>query len=513
LTIKDKELSPKVIYQFFKDAFSKGNNYFMNGSVINDSLDFLKNILDLEMESLNGEQRRDILRHLSKSTVKMWGELLRQALDTLDNGDDFEHHDTIRGVSRLKQYLSKFKEFEILLYGSDEWYRDTIYHQLWFFFVGLYLFSYKDQDRSLMDLLIEKKYWYCDPSDEIRDKTGITQDKARYAFFCVIALCHDLGKPLQMVHPINDAIRAMLKEYKFLHFSPFKVEFPITYEAMLNSLVERLGQIGIPYKDKDSSPFTTRIGREIGGREERKNDSYYIKMEKYMHKEPHMQSTFSTTLAELNHGMISCLLLMESFRRFKGTEIYQNWRIDQPKDDPKEIWIHKSYMTSQYILKSIAYHSIENLEIIEIDLPLFWILLVDDLIEDYRPTRAGKDFMLYNLCNVKIKKFSIEDIHIRFEFNHPVKKKPNLEKKKELDQEINKEANFENKDNINFEDDFIFFFIDKLERYFYLLQLKDFKFTMEIIELSGDKERYQIIFNYARKKDQKDPNINVKLKD
>lgn len=256
---------------------------------------------------------------------------------------------------------------------------------------------------------------------------------------------------------------------------------------MLNFLVERLGQIGIP--DRPERPKKRLEIKKIKEKDKENNEEYYyVKMKDYLNDQPHMQATFFTALAELNHGMNSCLLLMESFRRFKGGAPYQNWKKVYPSGDLKGIWIQKSYMTAQSILKSIAYHSIESIEIIEIDLPYFWVCLVDDLIEWYRPTRAGKDFISPSICKVSIKKASLQKIHIYYEFT------------RNADQ--NNEENTNNKNNkIEIDDDIIHFFIDKLERYYYMLRINDFEFIIEVeMKKEGEKKGILMNFTYCKKK-------------
>ena len=148
-----------------------------------------------------------------------------------------------------------------------------------------------------------------------------------------------------------------------------------------------------------------------------------------------------------------------------------------------------SYMTAQSILKSIAYHSIESIEITEIDLPYFWVCLVDDLIEWYRPTRAGKDFISPSICKAIIKKASLQKIHIYYEFT------------RNADQ--NNEENTNNKNNkIEIDDYIIHFFIDKLERYYYMLQINDFEFIIEVeMKKEGEKEGILMNFTYCKIKD------------
>lgn len=455
MTKKYKDISPKQIYDYFNDRYFNENetvkeeHYFIDKCDLKECKVFLKTLRDLDIECLNRRERTEKQSILSELTIKLWESMLKQALDALDVADDHIHYDTIKGISRLKKYLVKFKEFELLLYGSDKWYRDTIYHQLWFYFILEYLFS--DPDLNIMDqLLKEKTAWYCDPSLEKEKKNNKDNNtkikEARYAFFCVIALCHDLGKPLEKIQSINNSIRDMLGEYKFLHFNPFKVEFPLTYGPMLHFVLERLGQIGFPDRNDNKQLVVKKI-----------DDYHYVKMKNYMMNQPHLQASYSTNLAELNHGMISCLLLIESFRRFKGGPSYQNWKKSDGESDNKKTWIQKSYLTAQSILKPIANHSSESIELTEIDIPYFWIYLVDDLAEGYRPTRAGKDFITNSICTAKIKVKSLQNIGVLYEFSPIGKNK--------ID-EIRK--------------DVIHFFIDKLERYFFMLNVNDFHFSIKV---------------------------------
>ena len=172
-------------------------------------------------------------------------------------------------------------------------------------------------------------------------------------------------------------------------------------------------------------------------------------------------------------GVLSCLLLIESFSRFKGGPAYGNWKIEkdiiEDNNIKKEVLIQKSYLTSLNILKSIAYHSMKRIVITDSEIPYFWVCLVDDLVEQYRPTRAGKVFILSNICNVKIPKADSSKICVRYDFEN------------------------ENNDI----DNIIHFFIHKIERYYYILDM-NFKFTIEV----KIKEKDILMkYHYQKKKD------------
>jgi len=345
----------------------------------------------------------------------------------------------------------------MLLYGSDKWYRDTVYHQLWFYFVGEFLFS----KFNIFEKIMKSNFnWYCTlKSDEIEEKK-----KAMYASFCIIALCHDLGKPLEKIHSINDSIRKMVENYKFLHINSFKIEFPLTYNNMLNYLIERLSQSGRPDKpdNKKDGYFKIINWNKLKKDTDIKNpwgvDPLFIKMQGELKKLPYLEGNLSSQLSNLNHGMLSCLLLMESFRRFVDGEIINIPNDDKDMDsDCKGVWIQKSYLSSNEILKAIAYHNINNIIIVDQKLPNFWVCLVDDLVESYRPTRAGKDFISIGICDVQIVKFSLNKIHVRYTFDREMSK----DDKKEIMGVIH-------------------FFIDKLERYYLILEIEGFKFIIDV---------------------------------
>ncbi|MFX1568685.1 MAG: hypothetical protein ACFFCV_09985 [Promethearchaeota archaeon] len=458
-------ISPKKIYKHFKTS----NHPHFTDDTVKKCKDFLKLLEDIGKCHLE-KKRIEIQSNLSSIVVDLWVMMLKDSIDKLNKYNGIDYKDTIKGISRLKNYLESFQNSELLFYASDNWYRDTIYHQVWFYFVGEYVFD----KFGIMEILIDNLVWYCDPLEDDKDKSG----EARYAFFCIIALCHDLGKPLEKFHSINSSIKDMLFNFKFLHFTPFKIEFPQTYNEMMKYLIKFLSKSGFKIKKDDIKKFS-EIQQLINLDSNQETpdgsplskghitiDTLFVKMEKKLEDLPFIQALFSTALSELNHGILSCLLLLESFRSFRDGLIYKH---KNEKGMNEIYYVQKSYLTALGILKAIAYHGIEDIIISEINLPYFWICLIDDLIEWYRPTRAGKDFISSGLCRVKIKKPHFDEltdkklikkIHIGFFFY--------IAKDNE-DQKYNK--------NIK---DIIHFFIDKLTKYYYILNINSFEFHIDV---------------------------------
>ena len=109
------------------------------------------------------------------------------------------------------------------------------------------------------------------------------------------------------------------------------------------------------------------------------------------------------------------------------------------------------------ILKAIANHSFKSMVMIEIDLPYFWVVLIDDLIEGYRPTRAGEDYILSSLCEVQIIEVSLKRIHICYCFE----RRMSSDDKKEIK-------------------DAIRFFYEKLDRYYHIIEFEGFEFIIDV---------------------------------
>ncbi len=151
----------------------------------------------------------------------LWQELMRFAIKDIDPG--------AKGNTALYEYLDKAIEFEDLLYGLEDYYRDHTLHSLWVYFLGEHIMRdhlpemYANLDWHLFNS-IEK-------DEEIDSQSLITrsQNKAKSlveqvdgkknAVWCMMALCHDLGYSLAKLDKLNDKVYDVLK---FMDLSEFR---------------------------------------------------------------------------------------------------------------------------------------------------------------------------------------------------------------------------------------------------------------------------------------------------
>lgn len=440
----DYEISCENLLKFFIEEGGLKSIKFLSDGTKRECEKFLENSAKLEKITPfvdKNEKDMKVLEKitkanvgLSKASLNLWKLLLFDALKRLDNlhhneGKGIE--EDITGVNELASYLDKFRNFEMLLYGSSEWYRDHIWHLLWCFFVGEYMFS-KCKLLGKID-----REWY---------------SKDKEAQFCVVALCHDLGYPIEKIEDINKSLKDMLNEYRNIRFEPFRVDFPITYKHTFDYLLDRLSLSVKPVHKNNKF-----VLKEF-------NDRTYVKTVDKICQRPNIKAYFSSLLSKLDHGVISCLLLVDKLERFRrDTSI--DYKITLQEGN--KFWVDRDFMVSQYILKPIAYHSGRNVVIRtgEKDLIYLWFMLCDDLAEWHRPTRGGGAELISRQCRVYIESLDIDNISIMYLFN------------------------------ISSEDrEPRYFFADKVFRYYSLL---DDNLTLKIVVEDKDyrKEKYEYLYD------------------
>ena len=103
-----EDISPKNVYNHVKKTLE--NHPFLSPDTGKECKTFLEYLQSTE-ESLNEQKRNEIYNKLSQLTIKLWGMMLKDALDALDEADCFNHKDTIRGISHLKSYLKSYLKF------------------------------------------------------------------------------------------------------------------------------------------------------------------------------------------------------------------------------------------------------------------------------------------------------------------------------------------------------------------------------------------------------------------
>jgi len=189
---------------------------------------------------------------------ELWHRLASFALNDIDPSS--------KGNSKLFKYLDAATEFEDLLYGLEQYYRDHTLHSLWVYLIGIKLMTesgeyeedgklYKYPKGELFDIgqnlnwylfndikKDEDKYPY---PDCLKDWATFRKDffckrvqEHRDSIWCIIALCHDLGYSLSKLEKLNEKVGKVLGLFHVSDFRHVGYSLNIEHQYLVSQFLE-----------------------------------------------------------------------------------------------------------------------------------------------------------------------------------------------------------------------------------------------------------------------------------
>lgn len=144
--------------------------------------------------------------------------------------------DNLRGYGELRHYFDEYVEYEDLLFSLDENYRDHTIHVAWVMMLGFYL----------MEICALFKNFEVYPisnfsgNDKNYQETLKIIKKLESPLWCLIALTHDLGYPIEKTKNANAILSKMIGNFGFLHQKDFDFNFTIVHQTAINELLNTL---------------------------------------------------------------------------------------------------------------------------------------------------------------------------------------------------------------------------------------------------------------------------------
>lgn len=170
----------------------------------------------------------------------LWQKLASCALNDIDPDS--------KGNSELFEYLDAAANFEELLYGLEEYYRDHTLHSLWVYFIGEHIL------RDLLPEMHNNLNWYLfndiESEKKLYSQKLITNSKnkekalckavneKRDAIWCIMALCHDLGYSLSKLDNLNEKVKNVLKFFDIPDFRHLGYSLDIEHHYIISQFLE-----------------------------------------------------------------------------------------------------------------------------------------------------------------------------------------------------------------------------------------------------------------------------------
>jgi hypothetical protein len=227
-----------------------------------------------DMPSINfiHEKDRKQIEERLEAAKWLWKLLLKRSLEDIT--------DNLRGYPELLRYFDEYSNYENLLFALDDNHRDHVIHSVWVLLIGLYL---RETFKSL-DIDFGQPIQCIKHDKEVEEYIKGTKkivEEHENAIWCLIALTHDLGYPIEKTTKANKIMSNMISYFGFLKQSDFSYSFTTVHQPAIESLLKILSSI-VLYLNKEGHYLCYTSGLALD---------------------------FAKSLERLDHGIISVYLL------------------------------------------------------------------------------------------------------------------------------------------------------------------------------------------------------------
>lgn len=328
---------------------------------------------------------------------KLWNMLIEKAIICLryfDKREPFMENGKqpyVYGLDSLEDYHKKYIDFEGVLYGSDAYYRDHVFHVIRVWLLGVYLLLNDNKyitgggkrlidaihfegdsemtldcvDKSQIDNSYQRKIngnsvfikkdgrsykihedeincgnYILTPSNSFSGEINILE---KISMWTLMALCHDLGYPLEKSKKILSNTENMMEAF----VSQPNIKSDLRFDGTRDS------------NNKDIILFTSKKMKATDADGEIASYKASVQ-EKYKFK-------YMLSLEAFAHGVISSIILYKKLNYFKETDNNSDSNYIFQEEDARQFYIRRD------ILRAMASHTCQD--IYHIDVATFPMLL------------------------------------------------------------------------------------------------------------------------------------------
>ena len=410
--INDKMLLDEVIG--FCDTFSKSaivKKYTSEESELSYPLDqAVKGKLDFLRQRGIEKNTGELSYEVNDKIDELWNILIEKSISCLrffDKREPFMENGKqpyVYGMDKLNEYHKNYIDFEGVLYGSDAYYRDHVFHVIRVWMLGLYLILNNNRHltgdgKKLIDLIhfegevagktentttddisripsdlkkgscivIEKdnKYFklHKDVDGGQNDKYVLSFSNTfsneinileKISMWTIMALCHDLGYPLEKSKKVLAKTEKMMEAFISSPYVDKNLKFDGTQDSNNLDIITFMSKKMKFVADKDGDSVI-KYNASI-------QDKYKFK--------------YKLSLEDFSHGIISAIIIYKMLIYFIETDNNPDSNYIFDNEDARQFYMRRD------ILRAIASHTCEN--IYHIDVVTFpMILFVCDEFQEW----------------------------------------------------------------------------------------------------------------------------------
>jgi hypothetical protein len=402
---KDLRLMRTCVKSEMKELFLKDVKQDFEYPLDNEIISEINKIINLMRDE---DSDYEIFKHKETLSV-LWKSLIEKSIKCLrlfDTREPFINEKTeickgkkpsAYGVDILYKYYMKNTEFENILYGASQYYRDHIVHVFRTWLSGLNCLV-KDNCLEEIDIKIKG------------DEPIKLNNCEKLSIWTIIALTHDLGYPLEKAKEIIDTTNDMVSTF----ITNPNISMDLSFHGVQNYM----------------NDFIVRL---MSSKMEKMNkDEFY-----YARLQPKYYFKFQKSLERTEHGIVSTLIIYKLLTYFLESDYNINEDYPFNKEERRQFYIRRE------ILRSIASHTCKDVYHLYMCSFAFLLIVTDDTQEWGRKyiselyVESGEEYKLHDI-NLTITGNKFNKCEISEEFK--LREKHGVVSVKNLLQRLHKQA-------------------------------------------------------------------------
>lgn len=301
-----------------------------------------------------------------KQLDELWITLINKSIKCLRFFDDREpflkNNDKkpiAYGIDKLEQYHRRYASFESLLYGASSYYRDHVFHAVRTWMLGVFCLL-KPMEKN-GDILIDQ-ITIDGCADEVF-KSNINFFE-KISMWTLIALCHDLGYPLEKSQQILDKTQKMMKEF---------IPNPNIWNNFgFSGIQDNINEYIVKFMS------TKMVTAKIANQDEQEEQSIKDSCEQnryYGRVQPKYYLKYTKSLEHFDHGVISSVIIYKMLLYFLESDFNLNDDYEYKYEDARQFYIRRE------ILRAMASHTCSDIYNIYLTTFSSILFLCDELQE------------------------------------------------------------------------------------------------------------------------------------
>ena len=365
--------------------------------------------LDNDIVGKNGELKKllsgnatEIDYSQAQDLDALWQKLIKKSIECLRFFDEREPFMELQktnpvlkpvayGLDSLASYQDRYTKFESMLYGASSFYRDHVFHAVRTWMLGVFCLIKKlDGNEEETSTLIDNIVFDGEGGTSFSDDINFFE---KISMWTIIALCHDLGYPLEKAEQILGKTQEMMKAF---------IPRPNIWNNFgFNGTQDTINEYILKFI---STKMKTSSDCEIDS--DNKDKMYLGRIQ------PKYYLKFAKSLEGFNHGIVSSVIVYKMLLYFLESDFNLNDDYKFKREDARQFYVRRE------MLRAMASHTCDDVYNIYLTTFSSLLFLCDEMQEwgrkSWNDMYAG---LTSNAIKLKINTLSSSIVDIEEEIN------------------------------------------------------------------------------------------------